>query len=82
MTAEGRHEALLWGEGVSYPAPVLGHILAEDGDLVGQALEDGVARRDDAFWARFAARFPVTPQGFLNWWVARRGIRPRDITKE
>lgn len=67
--------------GVSYPAPAR-VILVEDGFLVEQALEDDVARMDDAFWARFAKRLWVSPQGFLNWWISRRWLRPRDVTKE
>lgn len=79
--AEQRHERLLW-EPVSYPTPVLILIDAEHPAHIESAIAEQQARRDDAFWARFVKRFPVTPQGFLNWWVARRWVRPRDITKE
>lgn len=83
--AERRHERLLWGEpvdGVAYPTPVIAVVTADYDGGVQQALDDSVAHADDAFWARVVRRFPVTPQGFINWWVARRWLRPRDITKE
>lgn len=85
MTAEGRHAAALWGEAVSYPAPVLGVIYTDlelDASEYERNLGEVRAKLDDAFWARFVRRAPVTPQGFLNWWVARRWLRPRDITRE
>lgn len=82
MTAEGRHEAILWGEGISYPTPIVRHAMIEDGFLLEDAFDRDTARMDDAHWARQAARFPVSPQGFINWWVSRRWLRPRDITKE
>jgi hypothetical protein len=42
---------------------------------------DAQALMDDAHWARFAKRLWVTPQAFLNWWVARRFVVPRDIRR-
>lgn len=71
-----------WRGPVSYPAPVIGHFLVEDGFLVEPALEEDTARMDDARWARAARRLWVTPQQFLLWWIARRWVRPRDIRKE
>ncbi len=52
----------------------------EDGDDFGMALETSRARQDDAWWARYV-RGPYTPQRFMNWWVARRWIVPRDIQR-
>lgn len=81
MTSEGRHEALLWGESVSYPTPVIGHVMIEDGFLLEAALDENISRADDAFWHRFAWRRAFSWQGFINWWVARRWLEPRDITR-
>lgn len=73
---------MLWGEGATVLTPIAGHLMIEDGFLEEAFLDQDMSYRDDAHWARHAARFPVSPQGFLNWWVSRRWIRPRDITKE
>ena len=44
------------------------------------ALADSQARQQDAYWARYV-RGPYSPQRFINWWVARRWIIPRDIRR-
>lgn len=61
--------------------PVASVLLIEDGFLEGAHIEEHTARLDDAHWARFVRRMP-SPQDFLNWWIARRWVKPRDITKE
>lgn len=62
------------------PAPVLGVIYAEHDELVEESLDDSEARWQDAFWAREIRR-PFTWQRWLNWWIARRWLVPRDIRK-
>lgn len=53
--------------------------VTDDADLQ-VALDDSRARQDDAWWAAYV-RAPYTPQRFLNWWVARRWVVPRDIRR-
>ena len=60
-------------------ASVVAVIDADVGDFE-DAINDSIARQQDAYWARYA-RGPYTPQRFLNWWVARRWIIPRDIRR-
>lgn len=79
--AEVRHERLLWGEPLSQPVPVEAVIAVEHPAFEQRAVDDFTAKRDDAFWA-MQLKLPFTWQRFLNWWVARRWVRPRDITKE
>lgn len=79
--AEIRHERLLWGEPLSQPVPVLAVIAVDDPANEQKAVDDFTARRDDAYWT-IHVRKPFTWQRFTNWWVARRWVRPRDITKE
>ncbi len=78
--AEVRHERFLWGE-VAYPAPVIAVFGVEHPSQVQAALDEQVARCDDAFWLAYT-RLPFTWQRFLNWWAARRWVVPRDIRKE
>ena len=79
--AEERHEGLLWEGPISYPAPVLAHTLVEDGFMMELGLDDSAARADDAFWARVVRRWHGW-QAVTDWWVARRWVKPRDITRE
>lgn len=82
--AEARHERFLWGEpmeGVSFGTPVIAVVSTDFDELVPKSLDESTARKDDAFWAQHM-RLPFSWQRFLNWWVARRWVRPRDITKE
>lgn len=60
--------------------PVLAVLHLDDDDLQ-RGLDESRARLDDAYWAAFVRR-PFTWQRFLTWWVARRWIRPRDVTRE
>lgn len=60
--------------------PVIAVISSETGDLE-HALDDSRARQDDAYWLQIA-HGPFAWQTFLNWWVARRWIMPRDVTKQ
>lgn len=55
-------------------------VTSDDGDFQ-RALDDSRSRQDDAWWAAYI-RAPFTPQRYLNWWVARRWVIPRDIRKE
>jgi hypothetical protein len=73
----------LWGHRISEPTPVIAVITEEfgDRDTFAEALREDRARRDDAYWNLFV-RQPFTWQRFLNWWVARRWVRPRDIRKD
>lgn len=72
----------LAGDGAKLLTPIAGHLLIEDGFLEEAFLDNDTARYDDAYWARVAGRFPAAPQTLINWWIARRWVRPRDITKE
>lgn len=40
-----------------------------------------LAMQDDAFWSYFAFVAPFRWQTFLNWWVARRYVQPRDVRR-
>lgn len=42
---------------------------------------EGIARWDDGFWSRVAFRMPFSWQWFLNWWVSRRYVEPRDVRR-
>jgi hypothetical protein len=61
-------------------ARVIAVVSSDDGDDFGEAIDDSRARQDDAWWARYI-RLPYTPQRFLNWWIARRWVIPRDIRR-
>lgn len=61
-------------------APVLRVTFPETDADFGPGLADSLARRDDADWAWLVAQ-PYTPQRFLNWWVARRWVVPRDVRR-
>ena len=60
--------------------PVAYVIFPEEDWEVEESLDDSVARLDDAFWAKFVYR-GFTWQRFIDWWIARRWIVPRDIRK-
>jgi hypothetical protein len=45
-----------------------------------KSLDESRSRLDDGWWAHYV-RLPYTPQRFINWWVARRWIIPRDIRR-
>ncbi len=51
-----------------------------DRDDFSEAIDDSRARQEDAWWARYIRR-PYSPQQFINWWIARRWIIPRDIRR-
>lgn len=36
---------------------------------------------DDIYWARQVYAKPFTWQRYLNWWVARRWLIPRDVRR-
>jgi hypothetical protein len=63
-------------EGLFRLASVAYAVTSED-PFYTEALYESRARQDDAYWAAYV-RQPVTPQRYLNWWVARRWIIPRD----
>lgn len=41
--------------------------------------DESLALQDDAFWSYMAVMAPFSWQLFLNWWVARRYVQPRDV---
>lgn len=43
--------------------------------------DEATASRDDRFWSYFAFEARFRWQHFLNWWVARRYVMPRDTRK-
>ncbi len=55
-------------------------IAVVDGEDFEASFADSQARMQDAYWARYV-RGPYTPQRFINWWIARRWIIPRDIRR-
>ena len=56
-------------------------ILAEFDEDVPASLDASLSRLEDSYWSAIAfGRY--NPQRFLNWWIARRWIIPRDIRKE
>lgn len=61
------------------PVPVLAVVFGDRPEHL--ELEESVARQDDVFWQQFSRRWSGW-QGYLNWWVARRWIIPRDRKKE
>jgi len=42
---------------------------------------ENVGRYEDGYWYFYAWRKPFTWQNFLNWWIARRYIVPRDVRR-
>jgi hypothetical protein len=54
-------------------------IFAETGELQ-EALDDAQSAYDDRAWSLHVFR-AFSWQGFLNWWTARRWVKPRDIRK-
>lgn len=40
--------------------------------------DESTAVMDDAFWSYVALKAPFSWQWYLNWWVARRYVQPRD----
>ena len=55
-------------------------ILPEFDHEVQPAIFDLEERLDDSIWAR-RIRLPFTWQRFINWWVCRRWLQPRDVRK-
>lgn len=56
-------------------------VLSLDTKPFDEAVGDVTARLDDAYWeARL--RQPFSWQLFVDWWAARRWVRPRDIRAE
>jgi len=55
--------------------------MPEDTDGMIASMEDSISRMDDAYWSRLVYR-GFSWQRFLDWWIARRWIIPRDIRRE
>lgn len=70
----------MWEGPTSHPTRVVA-VINSDHAVSDSMLAEDQARWDDAYWLR-VANGPFSWQRFLNWWVARRWVRPRDITKE
>lgn len=51
----------------------------EDGSPID--FEESTATRDDGFWSYIAFAAPFSWQWFLNWWIARRFVVPRDVRR-
>lgn len=43
--------------------------------------DESTAMLDDGFWSYVAFAAPFRWQWFLNWWVARRYVVPRDPSR-
>lgn len=67
-------------QGLTRLARVIAVTHDEDGDDFEASVEDSRAHQDDAWWARYV-RGAYSPQRFLNWWIARRWVVPRDIRR-
>jgi hypothetical protein len=59
--------------------PVL-YALTDETDDLAAGVERSVSRSDDLFWSRFVTRSFTWPR-FLEWWVHRRWVQPRDVRK-
>jgi hypothetical protein len=66
--------------GAFYPARVSRFISVEDEAAIEAALDDDLAWSDDAYWRRFVDR-RFTWERYMTWWVARRFVVPRDVTR-
>lgn len=55
-------------------------IFPETDEEVVPQWESHLSRWDDAMWSRML-RQPFSWQLFLNWWVARRWLIPRDVRR-
>lgn len=85
MSAGERRGPSLWEGPTSYPSPVLGVVYADlelRVDDFEAALAESTARVDDARWLHFALGPWRGWQAFLNWWIARRWVMPRDVRKQ
>lgn len=67
--------------GVSHLIPVDTVILAEDVRDVPAEVERSISEQDDRYWSAVIMRRPFSWQGFLEWWIARRWLEPRDVTR-
>jgi hypothetical protein len=54
--------------------------MADTEEELAAGMASAVARMDDAFWAARIRR-PFTWQGYLDWFVSRRWLMPRDVRK-
>jgi hypothetical protein len=64
--------------------PYFGRVLAVgDPDELQSTIDwmESLASLDDIRWAYIVVRKPFTWQRFLNWWVARRYVQPRDVRR-
>lgn len=61
--------------------PVVFDIYPEREEDFARELGDSVARRDDAYWSFVSHRRRFSWPAFYRWWVARRWVMPRDVTK-
>lgn len=43
--------------------------------------DEMLSRFDDRVWSHFVFVSPFSWQLFLNWWVARRYVQPRDPSR-
>lgn len=49
-----------------------------DGDI---DMDEGMALYDDAYWSYFALVARFRWQHFVDWWVSRRYVMPRDVRR-
>lgn len=68
--------------GRAYFGRVLAVVAPEWAEDDGEVdFDESLARQDDVYWAWAALRARFTWQLFLNWWVARRYVAPRDVRR-
>lgn len=60
--------------------PVAMVLQLESLDREADDIDEAVTRLDDGYWLRFVEA-PFSWRRFLQWWVARRWVEPRDIRK-
>lgn len=56
-------------------------IFPEFAEEVEFLLDEATARADDALWMRYV-KGQFSWQRFINWWVSRRWVMPRDVRRQ
>lgn len=54
--------------------------MPEDEPVAG-SVADVQARVDDVLWTRFVLLHPFSWMAFIEWWLARRWVEPRDARR-
>ncbi len=54
--------------------------ITTEGEALEEGIDDATSRFDDLDWSYYVTR-PFTWSRFMNWWVVRRWIEPRDVRR-